>query len=611
MGHRMDRKAQCIVVLVAASLVFSVSIGWVFADGAPVQQPAQGIEDLSEKQMLLRAMVTEQFALPEEKQKYIWEIEHLNFMLTQDVVPVFRSALKEGRSEVLLRFLSSDFQGRLFTGNGTLIERGPIALHEWKLDRDPSDVLDKDAFVQRLVSYGQRFSNVEAIRIHVTALSPVMDGQLDDAWESQWDIHIVGRLANGGRAEHVLRCSLQFGRLTDSPASDVEWITGFGAQWSSYVSSPKGLMEEITDDTGIDVSVLLDNWKRPGPPYPPLTGGAHLLDYDRDGRQDVLINDKPRLILYRALGDGKFVDITEAAGLSLDSNHKVGGAVIADFDNDAFEDIVVKIHGPQQSATYVYRNQGDGTFRKLDRWQHNLHRYTFGYIGSGVADYDGDGRVDLYLAKEWAGAGHNDRAWAARWIGDQTSKEGVLLRNIGNWKFRDVTTTAGLTGEKIDTFAVVWLDQEPDGDADLFLANHMGTNIFWENQGDGTFVKRSLPREFGGFSMGATAGDVDGDGDPDLYLANMYSAAGSRVVRHLRPTDYPPGMFDYIQGFITGNELYENRGTDGLVALGVSAGVANSGWSYGPALVDLDGDGFLDIYSPAGFQSVTRGKPDG
>jgi len=104
--------------------------------------------------------------------------------------------------------------------------------------------------------------------------------------------------------------------------------------------------------------------------------------------------------------------------------------------------------------------------------------------------------------------------------------------------------------------------------------------------------------------------DYDGDGDPDLYVANMYSAAGSRVMGNLRQEDYPDGTFGLIRGFITGNELYRNDSNE-LQPIGETAQVSNSGWAYGPAVVDLDGDGALDLYSPSGYQSVSREEPDG
>ena len=280
--------------------------------------------------------------------------------------------------------------------------------------------------------------------------------------------------------------------------------------------------------------------------------------------------------------------------------------VVADLDNDGFEDLVLRL---DERRLVIYRNRGNGTFEWLAPYEHSLNNLNLGTSSPvfAVADYDGDGLLDLDIGQ----AGKAPRKeQQARWIGDRTSPEGLLLRNQGNWKFQDVSAAAGLSGENIDTLAAVWLDLEPDGDPDLFLANHMGHNVLWENRGDGTFAKLSQAPGFGGFSMGATAGDLDGDGDPDLYVANMYSAAGSRVMGNLRPSDYPQGTFEQIRGFITGNELYRNDSKQ-LRPIGAAAQVSNSGWAYGPAVVDLDGDGALDLYSPSGYQSVSREEPDG
>ena len=91
----------------------------------------------------------------------------------------------------------------------------------------------------------------------------------------------------------------------------------------------------------------------------------------------------------------------------------------------------------------------------------------------------------------------------------------------------------------------------------------------------------------------------------------MYIERWSPFIDNLRPQDYPEGAYELIRGFATGNELYRNDGAGPLKPLGTTVDVANSGWAYGPAVVDLDGDGALDLYSPAGYQSVKRGEPDG
>ena len=547
-----------------------------------------------------------QFSLSKERQKYIWDIEHLAFILIQDIVPVFRSVVQEGRVEPLLKLLAPGFTGRLFDVEGTVIHHAPVTLETWESGREQVKEVDGEVFVRELASVGKPFAAIESIKIHVTALTPEVDGELDGRWTSAWEVRVVGTQAGGARAEHALDLALEFSRLSEEAMSGAGWIESVSLTRARTTRTPRPLMEEITESTGINVEALSDNWKQSGPPYYPLTGGAALLDFDRDGRIDLLIHDTNGLFLYRGSGDGTFEDVTRAAGLSTAMGGPVRKALVADLDNNGFEDILLDIKKGGVNWTAAFENNGDGTFRMLTLKENTLFRYRLRHFG--VADYDGDGLVDLYLAKAGKPAAP-DRA--RRWIGDQTSNEGVLLKNLGGWRFKDVTEDAGLAGESVDTLAVVWLDLESDGDADLFLANHMGPNVLWENRGDGTFLKHPQLAEFGGFSMGATSGDLDGDGDPDLYLANMYSAAGARVIGNLRSTDYAEGVFELIQGFVNGNELYENRGPEGLAPIGTSAGVANSGWSYGPAVVDLDGDGRLDLYAPAGYQSVKRGDPDG
>ena len=145
-------------------------------------------------------------------------------------------------------------------------------------------------------------------------------------------------------------------------------------------------------------------------------------------------------------------------------------------------------------------------------------------------------------------------------------------------------------------------------------ACEFGRNDYFLNQGDGTFTLADLPGTHGGFSMGITVADIDNDGFGDPYLANMYSKAGERIVGNIRADlyeNYAHDVAKQLEEFVSGNELYHNNGDGTFKRIGREVGVNDVGWAYGTGAVDLNGDGYQEIYAPVGFQSVTEDKPDG
>ncbi len=214
-------------------------------------------------------------------------------------------------------------------------------------------------------------------------------------------------------------------------------------------------------------------------------------------------------------------------------------------------------------------------------------------MGSGAAwgDYDGDGRDDLYV---------NNIARALDGDGESAEGSNRLYRNRGDGSFEDVTEKAGV-GFRGVGMASAWADFDNDGDLDLAVTNY-GPILLYENQGDGTFSDASArlgPANQPGFWTGASWGDYDRDGDPDLYVCGyvqyrsepektleMTRQFSGLVPYTLNPSSYPPQA----------NLLFENR-QGGFLEVAQESGVANPrGRSLAASWADFDNDGWLDLY---------------
>jgi hypothetical protein len=358
-------------------------------------------------------------------------------------------------------------------------------------------------------------------------------------------------------------------------------------------------MREVTAERGIQTQRLHDNWSQPPESRSPVTGGVYLCDFDRDGILDLLIIDLNGYVLYRGLPGGKFLDVTAEMGLVGRPNSDLVSlqAAFVDLDGDGWEDLIL--------GSRVFRNdRGKRFVDYTDRTNLRFHPQS---LGITIADYDRDGLMDLYVF--FAGVPQSF-SWLEGRSGNKPPNQ--LWRNLGNWQFEEVASKSGATGGSRSTFSALWFDANNDGWPDLYVINEFGNGALLVNKGDGTFREHLLadgPSDFG--SMGVTCGDIDNDGNIDLYCANMYSKAGTRVINNLLPGTYPEPIMKTMRQFVAGSQLWRNQGGLAFEPLAKEYGIASVGWAYGAALVDLDNDGFLDLYATAGFMSQSRSDPDG
>ncbi len=262
--------------------------------------------------------------------------------------------------------------------------------------------------------------------------------------------------------------------------------------------------------------------------------GVLVADVDGDGRDDLyFLNFLGGNALYRSLGGGKFEDITAGSNVEMTRSISVGGC-FADIDNDGDQDLYVTTY---RNGNRLFRNAGDGTFEDVSEVAGVAH---LGHSNSATFfDYDQDGDQDLYLTNigsfttetinEQVGYYYEGVALNFDAVAEDTDRltEGernVLWRNRGDGTFEDVTDAAGVSAPSWNGDCSV-SDYDGDGDLDLYVANMFGPNHLYRNEGDGTFVDQAetaLERTTWG-AIGCRFFDADNDGRDDLLVADMHS----------------------------------------------------------------------------------------
>jgi hypothetical protein len=324
-----------------------------------------------------------------------------------------------------------------------------------------------------------------------------------------------------------------------------------------------------------------------------MSGGVALLDYDNDGLVDIYFVDSltvdtandpkaARSSLFRNLGNGKFADVTDKAGIGHPGYGM--GVCTADVDGDGWEDIYVTNFGPNK----LYRNNHDGTF--TDVTEKTGVAGSLWSAGCGFADYDRDGDLDLFVSRyvkiDLANLPQfgRDKTCEYRGVAVQCGPRGLpgegdlLFRNEGNGRFTEVAAQAGVADTRTYFgLGIAWFDYNEDGWPDLYVANDSTANYLYENRKDGTFKEVAFPMgvavsedgsEQG--SMGVAVGDYDRSGRFSLFVTNFAE--------------------EY-------NNLFKNEGTHftDMAFRSKTGSVSLPYVGWGTALFDYDNDSWLDI----------------
>jgi enediyne biosynthesis protein E4 len=362
-------------------------------------------------------------------------------------------------------------------------------------------------------------------------------------------------------------------------------------------------LEDITAAAGITFKHTSDPSKK----YiaESMSGGVILIDYDHDGWPDIYFTNAPTVAmaiqdqqnaaaahilgaLYHNNRDGTFSDVTRKAGLT-SRCFGMGGAV-GDYNNDGWPDLYLTCLG----GNVLYRNNGDGSFTDVTaeagvsdgRWS----------TGAAFGDYDGDGLADLMVTNyvdfhlDDLPAFGSSLSCKYRGLDVQCGPRGLrgagdaLFHNNGDGTFTDVSKSSGVNDpDGYYGLTVVWADFNNSGRPDIYVANDSTPKFLYKNLGNGKFKEIGLKSgtalsDDGNeqASMGIAVGDYNHSGRPSLYVTN----------------------------FSDENDLlYRNQGDWNFKESSNTSGTALPSLplvKWGTAFVDLDNDGWLDLFTVAG-----------
>lgn len=417
-----------------------------------------------------------------------------------------------------------------------------------------TDVSAQAGITFKHVSTPEKRYIVESMSGGVALIDYDNDGYLDIYFVNSLTVDMVKSHATTKSVLYRNNGDLTFTDVTEKAGvGDIGW--GMGAIVGDYNNDgfadlyvtcvgPNHLLKNNGNGTFTDVS------KMAGVADPRWSAGAAFVDYDNDGKLDLYVSnyvsfdfnnlpefgkDKtcqykgvavqcgPRGLpgdgdsLYHNNGDGTFADVTKQAGVTDPNGYYGMGVIASDFDEDGWVDIFV---ANDSTPNFLYKNKGDGTFKEIgfiSGTALNENGAAQGSMGVTVADYNHDGRLDLFVTN----------------FDDDYN---VLYRNDGHNSFTDVSYAAKVAAVSLPYvgWGTKFFDYDNDGWVDLFVANghvypqipsFQQRNFVHKNKRDGTFAEVAeqlgAPFKEKRTGRGAAFGDFDNDGDVDIVLNNL------------------------------------------------------------------------------------------
>jgi hypothetical protein len=503
-----------------------------------------------------------------------WQPSPLNEVFRDPTLTVRRAASDSGTTNGLRGIASFDHEARRFAERFADGRVDHVKLKLFKIDRQASHVATKVIF--------QASGTTGSGTLEMNAM-----------WNVDWTEGArpqIERIAIESFEESLFRDGgeFMFADCTRSVMGDTD------AYRNQFVYPTDYWRSRIARDLGLDVVA---------------NHGLALGDVNGDLLEDIYICQQGglpnRLLVQNA--DGTLRDVSHQSGA--DWLDYCAAALLVDLDNDGDRDLVVA----QEFAIVFMSNDGTGRFQVEDYTERDAQTYSL-----AAADYDLDSDLDVYCCG-YNPAGSDLRRGA---MGEPVpfhdainGGRNVLLQNDGDWRFTDVTQSVGLDQNNTRfSFAATWEDYDNDGDLDLYVANDYGRNNLYRQDGVAkkpagrienpkfTDVAAELGVEDISSGMSVAWGDYNRDGWMDLYVSNMFSAAGNRITYQRQfKANTSETVRQQFQRLAHGNTLFRNTGDGGFSDVTDEADVWLGRWAWGSRFTDLNGDGWDDIVVANGF----------
>ena len=358
------------------------------------------------------------------------------------------------------------------------------------------------------------------------------------------------------------------------------------------------------------------------PYFMPESGYQHpavsVVDINGDGWDDLFVTSLwAPCQLWVNQGGKHFTEQARAYGL--DVYACCTAAIFADFDNDGDADLIL---GRSLERSQIFWNEGGYYVAAPVELPYLV-------TSVSVADANNDGMLDIYLCTYGPSgtAAKKNPAWINKFLPsdthpslysalhsghryyDQAGPRNYLLLNRGKRRFETVSPDPALD-QYHNSYQGSWTDYDKDGDVDLYICNDFAPDSLLRNDGWGedgvprfTDVSKALSGDtMKGFGMGVSWGDYDNDLKPDLFVTNMYSKAGKRVLSRFENVD------NRLHFSARGNLIFKQDGGKFSQLAGESDAfpVHQGGWAFGGQFIDVDNDAWLDLYVPNGFYTAPK-----